>query len=65
MRTTLGHLAMLAVSILLTLLGVLAAIAVASNTSLTISGGDWSMGTDTSYCGVYWPHLDFYCQSGR
>jgi hypothetical protein len=27
--------------------------------------GDWSIGTNTHYCGVYWPHLDFYCESAR
>lgn len=31
---------------------------------VTVHGwGDWSAGTDASYCGVYWPHLDFYCES--
>jgi hypothetical protein len=33
---------------------------------VTVRGwGDWTIGTNTSYCGVYWPHLDFFCQSGR
>ena len=27
--------------------------------------GDWTAGTSTSYCGVYVPHLDAYCQSGH
>jgi len=27
--------------------------------------GDWAIGTNTAYCGVSWPHLDFCCQSGR
>jgi hypothetical protein len=30
----------------------------------TIRGGDWTAGTDTAYCGIYWPHLDAYCQRG-
>lgn len=30
-----------------------------------ISGWDWAAGTNRHYCGIYWPHLDFYCQAGR
>jgi len=26
-------------------------------------GLDWSAGSDTAYCGVYWPNADFYCES--
>jgi hypothetical protein len=31
---------------------------------VTIHGwADWSFGTATDYCGVFWPHLDFYCEA--
>lgn len=65
MRSTIGHAALLMASIALTMLAMLASVAIASNTTLTISGGDWSMGTSTSYCGVYWPNMDFYCETAR
>jgi hypothetical protein len=32
---------------------------------VTVRGWDWTIGTNTHYCGVYWPHWDFYCQSAR
>jgi hypothetical protein len=32
---------------------------------VTIHGGDWSAGAKTTYCGIYWPHLDAYCQAGH
>jgi hypothetical protein len=31
---------------------------------LTIRGWDWAIGTNTRYCGIYWPDLDLYCQAG-
>lgn len=43
--------AILAVSIVMAMTGLIA-----------IHGWDWSVGTNTHYCGAYLPHLDFYCE---
>ena len=32
---------------------------------ISIHGWDWTAGTNTNYCSVYLPHLDFHCQSGH
>lgn len=32
---------------------------------LRVHGFDWSAGSNQTYCGIYWPHLDAYCQSGH
>ena len=33
---------------------------------ITVRGwGDWTIGTNNSYCGVYWPHHDFYCETAQ
>jgi H+/Cl- antiporter ClcA len=31
----------------------------------SVRGWDWTAGTDTSYCGAYLPHWDFYCESAH
>jgi hypothetical protein len=45
-------------------LAILAVIVALLTGILTIHGWDWSVGTDTHYCGVFLPNLDFYCQAG-
>jgi hypothetical protein len=46
--------------------GILAAIILAGFLAGFVSvqswGADVAIGTDTSYCGWYLPHADFYCQ---
>lgn len=32
---------------------------------VTVRGGDWTIGTNTHYCGVWWPRWDFYCETTR
>ena len=29
---------------------------------VTVRGWDWTVGTNSHYCGVYLPHWDFYCE---
>jgi hypothetical protein len=48
--------------ILVTLLSAGIAAGMAAAPFLHFNGGDWSAGTNTAYCGVYWPRADFYCQ---
>jgi hypothetical protein len=40
-------------------------LAVAAAPFVRVHGWDWSIGTDSTYVGVYWPHFDFYAEHAR